>query len=119
MAVEQYEPSGSSRRFRASIHVLPSSFEIATVKGVRLPPLSCVALNSAGTEEWSFHAASRSPVEGMRLIEAGERGDRSGDACASLQVFPPSCEYEKYWLPSVVRINIRIRLSFNSTTPGS
>ncbi|OQC22641.1 MAG: hypothetical protein BWX70_03089 [Verrucomicrobia bacterium ADurb.Bin070] len=94
-------------------HVLPSSFESAVLSGTRR------ALRLAGMAAWSFQTSSRSPVEGRRLIEAGETGDRIAEATGGVHVSPPSDEYARYWHPPLARMNIITRPSFSSTTPGS
>ena len=43
-----------------------------------------------GMSAWSFQTSSRSPVEGIRLIEAGDFGEKSCDGWGLLHVSPPS-----------------------------
>jgi hypothetical protein len=86
---------------------------IATLNGVRSPWVFVF------TFALLFQVSSKSPVAGIRLIDAGDRGDAMLESAKSLHVTPPSFEYDTNCFPASVRTHIITRPSFNSITPGS
>src|SRR6266567_7574556 len=106
---------GSVSRCRGLLQVLPSSFETAALRGVRLP--KCDA--HFGSYLLAFQIRSRSPVEGI-LISSGHDSGASTPSDAPLdQVLPPSFDTALYTVPSCVRMTMSTRLSLSSSTCGS
>src|SRR5690606_6919513 len=91
----------------------PSSFEMATVSGVRLP------FRLGSFPSLLFQTIIWSPVEGIRSLVPGDTGEGIPLVSIGLNVSPLSDEDDNCWKPPLARTNIIIRPSSISIKPGS